>query len=621
MLDPTLNHDIQTLHKTYNEIDNQFDEVHNNLSYNIEKFKMKKERINSYSTHKINTCLKMIKREKQLTMYANSLISKQKIINNKKKLLQKQIDVETKTLDEEIERANIQLQAIYKIKRQLLNKKQDLQIEHEILSSKIRNTTSALEETSLREIEKNTFFNKSQTLKIIEESNSKLTSKIEKRNNKIQIICESTIFLNKSIIQLKIALQNAQISNQSIKAKILVSQTRLNKVQNDINEFRNEIHNKQKYISDQTLKLKEEESKLANYKNTAQIHCESIRHEINAIKISTNEVKKLINDKTVDISLKNDQINEIKVTIINLKEGKESALDNSIIKTDQLKKSTDRIIELNNNIQSITQQRDETKSLFIKENLNIQEMKKIEENSIPLVKECIQLFNKIDNEINIENSLIKLSKEIENKSKQKLPSFNNDQEVKLSKDQHLQIIKSLDNEIQIENSNQKKLLQYIKSQQKKNIYFQQMKKEIESQIKQTKIFNDPILLSINSEPNIENVKLLIESLKLKREKRISRKTRDNETLQKRLNELTKSINIRKRKMKRQINSIVKERDELDILPDEDRVVFKSIESLYEIASKEILLWNNSEESEKLLNSWVKKMEDLYNKLDEFILRK
>lgn len=621
MLDPTLNHDIQTLHKTYNEIDNQFDEVHNNLSYNIEQFKMKKERINSYSTHKINTCLQMIKREKQLTMYANSLISKQKTIKNKKKLLQKQIDVETKTLDEEIERANIQLQAIYKISRKLLNKRQNLQNEHEILSSKIRKTTSALEETSIREIEKSTFLNKSQTLKIIEESNSKLTSKIEKKNNKIQTICESTIFLNKSIIQLKIALQNAQISNQSIKAKILVSQTRLNKVQNDITEFRNEIRNKQKIISDQTLKLKEEESKLINYKNTAQIHCESIRQEINAIKISINEVKKLINDKTVDISLKNDQINEIKVTIINLKEGKESALDNSIIKTDQLKKSTDRIIELNNNIQSITQQRDETKSLFVKENFNLQEMKKIEENSIPLVKECIQLFNKIDDEIIVENSLIKLSKETENKSKQKLPSFDNDQEVKLNKDQHRQIIKSIDNEIKIENSNQKKLIKYIKSQQKKNIYFQQMKNEIENQIKQTKIFNDPILLSINSEPTIENVKLLIESLKLKREKRIARKIRDNETLQRRLNEFAKSINIRKRKMKRQINSIVKERDELDILPDEDRVVFKSIESLYDIASKEILLWNNSEESEKLLNSWVKKMEDLYNKLDEFILRK
>ena len=34
MLDPTLNHDIQTLHKTYNEIDNQFDEVHNHITLN-----------------------------------------------------------------------------------------------------------------------------------------------------------------------------------------------------------------------------------------------------------------------------------------------------------------------------------------------------------------------------------------------------------------------------------------------------------------------------------------------------------------------------------------------------------------------------------------------------------
>lgn len=621
MIARTSNYDVQTLHKTFDEISNKCDEVHYNISYNIEKCKKKKEKINTYSKHKINIYLQMIKRERQLTLYANNLISKQKLINSKKKQFLNRKDTEIQTLDEEIEKANIQLQAIYKEKRKLVKKKDDLQIKNNILSATIQKTTSILEQIGLREIEKESYYNNNRNLALIEDDVNKLTKKIEKRQLKIEKISDSFNSLNKSIIQLKIAIQNVQINKNSMKAKIFSSEARLKKVQNEINEFRNEIQSKQKNILDKTTSLKEEETNLLNLKNTAQVHCESIRQEINANKISMNEVKKLINDKTVDISLKNDQVNEIKVTIINLKEEKESALDTSIIKTEELKKSTDKIIDLNSNISSVTQQKEETESLLKKENSELQEIKNVVENSLPLVEDCIQLYNKIDDCLTVEESLNQLIKETENKKKQGLTNLENDQEIKTKKIQVQKIIKLLKNEIKIENANQNQIIQNIQAQQNQNLKYQQNLIEIENKIKEAKMINDPILLSIKSEPTFENVSHLIEALKFKREKRISIKKRDNEILQRRLNELAKSINIRKRKMKRQIESITKEKDEFDILPDEDKIVLKSIGSLNELVSQDILLWNKSDEVDSLLHSWENQMENLYNKLDEFILRK
>lgn len=621
MIARTSNYDVQTLHKTFDEISNKCDEVHYNISYNIEKCKKKKEKINTYSKHKINIYLQMIKRERQLTLYANNLISKQKLINSKKKQFLNRKDTEIQTLDEEIEKANIQLQAIYKEKRKLVKKKDDLQIKNNILSATIQKTTSILEQIGLCEIDKESYYNNNRNLALIEDDVNKLTKKIEKRQLKIEKISDSFNSLNKSIIQLKIAIQNVQINKNSMKAKIFSSEARLKKVQNEINEFRNEIQSKQKNILDKTTSLKEEETNLLNLKNTAQVHCESIRQEINANKISMNEVKKLINDKTVDISLKNDQVNEIKVTIINLKEEKESALDTSIIKTEELKKSTDKIIDLNSNISSVTQQKEETESLLKKENSELQEIKNVVENSLPLVEDCIQLYNKIDDCLTVEESLNQLIKETENKKKQGLTNLESNQEIKTKKIQVQKIIKLLKNEIKIENLNQNQIIQNIQAQQNQNLKYQQNLIEIENKIKETKMINDPILLSIKSEPTFENVSHLIEALKFKREKRISIKKRDNETLQRRLNELAKSINIRKRKMKRQIESITKEKDEFDILPDEDKIILKSIGSLNELVSQDILLWNKSDEVDSLLHSWENQMENLYNKLDEFILRK
>ena len=74
-------------------------------------------------------------------------------------------------------------------------------------------------------------------------------------------------------------------------------------------------------------------------------------------------------------------------------------------------------------------------------------------------------------------------------------------------------------------------------------------------------------------------------------------------------------------MKRQINSMEKEKDDFDILPDEKKIIYRSIESLYERVEEQLLLWNRSDKSESLLNLWEKQMEDLYNKLDEFVIRK
>lgn len=304
-----------------------------------------------------------------------------------------------------------------------------------------------------------------------------------------------------------------------------------------------------------------------------------------------------------------------------MKEGKENALDQSISKTDQLKKSTDRIIELNKIIQSISQEKDKTKVQLNEENLKLQEIKKVVEDSLPLMEECIQFYNKIEVAFQAEEALAELIKESDDKNKLGLPNIKKNPKVKEEKARALKMIESLNNEFELEKINLIKSLKSMQNQRKQNLIYQKMKIQIEDKIKETKVFDDPILLSIKSDLNIENVSTLIKSLKLKREQRIERKKRDNGILQKRFEELTKRINIRKRKMKRQINSMEKEKDDFDILPDEKKIIYRSIESLYERVEEQLLLWNRSDKSESLLNLWEKQMEDLYNKLDEFVIRK
>ena len=204
-----------------------------------------------------------------------------------------------------------------------------------------------------------------------------------------------------------------------------------------------------------------------------------------------------------------------------------------------------------------------------------------------------------------------------------MPDFNQFQEIKDKKFQMQQIIKSLSNDIVLETDCTNQLNQITQEQEKKNLNYKNMSIELAEKISQVKNINDPLLLSLNSQPTIENVTNLIQTLQMKRSKRLERKARDNETLQKRYNELVKRINIRKRKMKRQVDSIEKEKDEYDILPDEEKLVFKSIDSLYLIVNDEVLLWKKEKfhEDDTLLCSYEKQMEDLYDKLDEFFIRK
>ena len=156
MIDSEINYNIQSLHQTYEEIGDQFNEVHHNLTYNIEKFNRKKKQINSFSTQKINACLQMIKREKQLTEYANNLILKQQSLKSKKKYYSKKSDAEIQIIDEETEKANNRLQLIFKEKRRFIKRKQELQIEHKKISEIIIKASSALELLKNNEIETET---------------------------------------------------------------------------------------------------------------------------------------------------------------------------------------------------------------------------------------------------------------------------------------------------------------------------------------------------------------------------------------------------------------------------------------------------------------------------------
>lgn len=623
MIDSAINYNIQSLHQTYEEIGDQFNEVHHNLTYNIEKFNRKKKQINSFSTQKINACLQMIKREKQLTEYANKLILKQQSLKSKKKYYSKKSDAEIQIIDEETEKANNRLQLIFKEKRRLIKRKQELQIEHKKISEIIIKTSSALELLKNNEIETETLADYNNVLSTMETNNETTMKKIERKKEKIEQAKDSIIFLNTSIMKLKIALQDTQIDHQSVKSKILAVQARFNKIQNEINEFKEEMQKKQSDILNKTSNLKQVEANLVDFKSTIQIHCDSIKQKLCAYDLAITETRQSINTKTIDISLKNDKIKELNVGEINFEEQKEMVLKKAFDKTAELKKSENQVNLLNQEIISILHQKEEIKISLNKENIDLSQIQCDMQASIPLINELTQYFNKIDDALITEEALDKLYKEINDKKNQKMPDFNQFQEIKDKKFQMQQIIKSLSNDIVLETDCTNQLNQITQEQEKKNLNYKNMSIELAEKISQVKNINDPLLLSLNSQPTIENVTSLIQNLQTKRSKRLERKARDNETLQKRYNELVKRIIIRKRKMKRQVDSIEKEKDEYDILPDEEKLVFRSIDSLYQIVNDEVLLWKKEKfpEDDTLLCSYEKQMEDLYDKLDEFFIRK
>ncbi|KAK8882190.1 hypothetical protein M9Y10_044830 [Tritrichomonas musculus] len=623
MIDSVINYNIQSLNQTYEEIGDQFNEVHHNLTYNIEKFNRKKKQINSFSTQKINACLQMIKREKQLTEYANNLILKQQSLKSKKKYYSKKSDAEIQIIDEETEKANNRLQLIFKEKRRLIKRKQELQIEHKKISEIIIKASSALELLKNNEIETETLADYNNVLSTMETNNETTIKKIERKKEKIEQAKDSIIFLNTSIMKLKIALQDTQIDHQSVKSKILAVQARFNKIKNEINEFKEEMQKKQSDILNKASNLKQVEANLVDFKSTIQIHCDSIKQKLCAYDLAITETRQSINTKTIDISLKNDKIKELNVGEINFEEQKEMVLKKAFDKTAELKKSENQVNLLNQEIISILHQKKEIKISLNKENIDLSQIQCDMQASIPLINELTQYFNKIDDALITEEALDKLYKEINDKKNQKMPDFNQFQEIKDKKFQMQQIIKSLSNDIVLETDCTNQLNQITQEQEKKNLNYKNMSIELAEKISQVKNINDPLLLSLNSQPTIENVTNLIQTLQMKRSKRLERKARDNETLQKRYNELVKRINIRKRKMKRQVDSIEKEKDEYDILPDEEKLVFKSIDSLYLIVNDEVLLWKKEKfhEDDTLLCSYEKQMEDLYDKLDEFFIRK
>lgn len=623
MIDSVINYNIQSLHQTYEEIGDQFNEVHHNLTYNIEKFNRKKKQINSFSTQKINACLQMIKREKQLTEYANNLILKQQSLKSKKKYYSKKSDAEIQIIDEETEKANNRLQLIFKEKRRFIKRKQELQIEHKKISEIIIKASSALELLKNNEIETETLADYNNVLSTMETNNETTIKKIERKKEKIEQAKDSIIFLNTSIMKLKIALQDTQIDHQSVKSKILAVQARFNKIKNEINEFKEEMQKKQSDILNKASNLKQVEANLVDFKSTIQIHCDSIKQKLCAYDLAITETRQSINTKTIDISLKNDKIKELNVGEINFEEQKEMVLKKAFDKTAELKKSENQVNLLNQEIISILHQKEEIKISLNKENINLSQIQCDMQACIPLINELTQYFNKIDDALITEEALDKLYKEINDKKNQKMPDFNQFQEIKDKKFQMQQIIKSLSNDIVLETDCTNQLNQITQEQEKKNLNYKNMSIELAEKISQVKNINDPLLLSLNSQPTIENVTNLIQTLQMKRSKRLERKARDNETLQKRYNELVKRINIRKRKMKRQVDSIEKEKDEYDILPDEEKLVFKSIDSLYLIVNDEVLLWKKEKfhEDDTLLCSYEKQMEDLYDKLDEFFIRK
>ena len=424
-------------------------------------------------------------------------------------------------------------------------------------------------------------------------------------------------------MKLKIALQDTQIDHQSVKSKILAVQARFNKIKNEINEFKEEMQKKQSDILNKASNLKQVEANLVDFKSTIQIHCDSIKQKLCSYDLAITETRQSINTKTIDISLKNDKIKELNVGEINFEEQKEMVLKKAFDKTAELKKSENQVNLLNQEIISILHQKEEIKISLNKENINLSQIQCDMQACIPLINELTQYFNKIDDALITEEALDKLYKEINDKKNQKMPDFNQFQEIKDKKFQMQQIIKSLSNDIVLETDCTNQLNQITQEQEKKNLNYKNMSIELAEKISQVKNINDPLLLSLNSQPTIENVTNLIQTLQMKRSKRLERKARDNETLQKRYNELVKRINIRKRKMKRQVDSIEKEKDEYDILPDEEKLVFKSIDSLYLIVNDEVLLWKKEKfhEDDTLLCSYEKQMEDLYDKLDEFFIRK
>lgn len=617
----TLHRRYQTqFHKAINEFEYQFTNVQNSLSHNIHQYNLKRQKIKSVSQKRIMAYKQMIDREKQLTEYANELVEKQRRLKENTIAFSLSIESQHRFIDNDIEYQISQMKYLEQFADELNKKRLELQISHGNLTQDIEKSTHAIDTIKNDEDIAASILSQSSLLLSLNDENDKIRKKIQKRKIKINQIQEFINTKKVSILQANNKLSNAKVTEKALDTKAQRFKQEIIHAKQFVKKNSQEIKQKQDELIDQISEYKKEETKYSVIKNTMESRNQVSKQVINEKDRLHEQITMSIEKQLNQISEKEIQLSNVNHDIGNMKLKKEG-LSNTISKKDkENEKSKLKITGLYDDIQKINEETRQAQSMIIKVNEETRWQQQEIKLMIPLVNECINYYQRLEEAVGIENKLSELLIQAQKKKDDPLPNFEEYEEIKAERENIQLADDTVEKEIQSENNNQIDNENIIrKIQEKKEEYISEIT-AIQNKIKETQNIADPLLTKYNCPPTVDSVEKLTKNLESQRHQHIHKKTKEYEALEERYIEAQKRINLRKRKIKRQMKAL--ETYDIDYRPDEEKLAMKTIYSLNKYIKKAMqYLQNTNEVSDKsLLNNYQQQIDKIYDDLDEFILR-
>ncbi|OHT13155.1 hypothetical protein TRFO_16820 [Tritrichomonas foetus] len=570
------------------------------------------------TAQQISTHKQLIEREKQLTKYAKDLVERKNSIKIKKKKFRIKYEKQLQNIAQEYEENINVLQRVKEQGNGIKQAEKELYSQTDNLTRQIVTTTQKIANTLQQEKKIEEALHEDE-LNYYEDMNEKMKTKILAAKDKISQIGRDIMEFNSSIVHSNMKLATLKMEAQTYNSKIQNSQAKIEMAHDDFNNYYRNLQNKHQQQFDQIMNCKKDEMKLYDLKNMLEIKCSNIQQKIGVIDNFTEELestsKKYQNRiKTMKHVIHGKNEEKEKYT-----EEKKQILQKIDEKNNERQKNVYQLSNLTKEIEKVTQETNLIKSSITE---NVEEIKAANEtieNTEAPVEEYSKCLDKMESADLIS---IQLQNELKSVLEKEFPKIETFPEIINEKKEKQISIQILDNDITQEKETTEEIREMLHASQEKVELLNNEKNIILGKLKQAQQYDDSILLKLNEPPTVENVTNLVNQFSSKREQRLQRKKRDNETLQKRYKDMIQRIDLRKRKMKRQAESLEQQMTDIGIVPDEERLGIHNIGSFIKCIQEDNEVWMkfDGNNSDVLLHKWEKRMDCLYDELDEFFMR-
>ena len=611
-------------YESIDEFDLKFEEVQKELYSKFRQNRLKKEKIKILHSHQKSAFMSLIEREKQLAQYANIIKTKMITMKNKQKKYKEKVKNKNETIDQECKELILNDAKLDQEIDKLMKRKGEIQINKQQINQQIDHLSNqvdiiAIQKDSTKDmLSKAIQSQKDNEIALLKEeiaTDKKNIEKVDKSINSITyLISQNNITLscvNSEYLGYSLKIQNLQANftsshidhEKQLKTMLSEKTSYYKEMLNSITNKDNITINSQ-YLSNQCSKI---QSKIDDAENSLAKLSDELQQKQNNI---INENNELLNyeKETQNIIYQTEQLKTDIQSKANIIEKNAEYIKK--LSDEKLKASEDKS-EINLNIKT--------------ENIEIEKVKdncKLIESQ---ANEYIDLANKL------ETALLVLSEN--NKTYESLKEAPNsniieDDVIIKEKSCLINLSNNYNSQISVENDTINDLKQKIAEKETYLTKMNDEKKELEDSIKETveKCMSDPIMKNIpeTSPSLVENTENFLHNISMKRQKHIQTFGKNILKLEKRYKDAFKLNQMRKRKMKRQINSLKSFPFQMECFNDEQNICFHSIYSFNKLIDLEIANWKNDSTieqiSEELIRQWDSKMDQLYDAFDEFCLK-